>query len=312
MTQKPRKRGKQIKTRGISKDQVAVIVTADRQNSINLDVGMITEYSISNIITSNPKGKKYYIGTFEEIDKPKVDWPHRHNYYSLVWFTKGSGNNVLDFEDYDIKRNRLFLTQPKQVHNWSYSNDTSGFVIILDSLFEAIFPTELSNITYIDLDKTNSEFFIPFLENLIHEFKINDKLSEKVVLSGISFLFSQLSRLSNNSQGNISVKPKILVNFSKLILNNIEQNISVQQYANKLHITVEQLNELCKEYYEQGSKHVIVNKKITEAKRLLYFTNASIKEIAYATGFEDSSYFSRVFKQKTGFPPSEFRIKTPS
>ncbi len=268
---------------------------------------MLTEYSISDIITSNPKEKRYYVGTFEETDNPKVDWPHRHNYYSLVWFIKGSGNNIIDFEDYEIKNNRLFLMQPKQVHNWSYSKGTKGFVIILDSFFNTIFPVELMNITYIDLNNANSDFFVPFFNNLIQECKKNDKLGEKVVINGIRFLFSQLSRLSANSQNNKLIKPNILVQFSKLISNEISNNISVQQHANDLHITVEKLNELCKEYYEQSPKQIILNAKITEAKRLLYFTDLSVKEIAHATGFEDSSYFSRIFKQKTKHSPSEFK-----
>ena len=53
LTQKPRKRGKQIRTRGISKDQVAVIVTADRQSSINIDVsgtGRISKEDIAKSI----------------------------------------------------------------------------------------------------------------------------------------------------------------------------------------------------------------------------------------------------------------------
>ncbi|TSE07331.1 AraC family transcriptional regulator [Aquimarina algiphila] len=268
---------------------------------------MLTEYSISDIITSMPKEKRYYVGTFEETDNPKVDWPHRHNYYSFVWFTKGSGNNVIDFEDYEIKNNRLFLMQPKQVHNWSYSKGTNGFIIILDSFFENILPVELINITCIDLNKTTSNFFIPFLNNLIQEWKNNDELSEKIIMNGIRFLLYQLSRFSTKSTNIKSIKSKTLVQFSKLISNDISKNISVEQYANNLHITAEKLSELCKKYYEQSPKQIILNTKITEAKRLLYFTNLSIKEIAYATGFEDSSYFSRVFKQKTKYSPSKFK-----
>ena len=52
LTHKPRKRGKQIKTRGISKDQVAVIVTADRQKSINIDVSGTGRISKNDIVKS--------------------------------------------------------------------------------------------------------------------------------------------------------------------------------------------------------------------------------------------------------------------
>ena len=95
--------------------------------------------------------------------------------------------------------------------------------------------------------------------------------------------------------------------FSKLVGTTISQNLTVKDYADQLHLTVEKLNELCKENYGQNPKNIILEKKITEAKRLLYFTDLSIKEIAFQLGFEDSSYFSRIFKLKTNLSPSDFK-----
>jgi AraC-like DNA-binding protein len=46
---------------------------------------------------------------------------------------------------------------------------------------------------------------------------------------------------------------------------------------------------------------------IEEAKRILLGTNKSISEIAYELGFEYPQYFSKLFKQKTGNTPQEFR-----
>ena len=64
-----------------------------------------------------------------------MDWPHRHDFYSLVWFTDSSGINVIDFEEYEIKPNRLFLMHPKQVHNWSYSKESKGYILVFDKAF---------------------------------------------------------------------------------------------------------------------------------------------------------------------------------
>ena len=103
------------------------------------------------------------------------------------------------------------------------------------------------------------------------------------------------------------VKSKTNLKFSKLVSDTISENLSVNEYASRLNLTVDKLNEICKKNYGQSPKTIILEKKITEAKRLLYFTDLSVKEIAFHLGFEDSSYFSRIFKQKTNLSPTEFK-----
>ncbi|GAB6013341.1 helix-turn-helix domain-containing protein [Viscerimonas tarda] len=49
--------------------------------------------------------------------------------------------------------------------------------------------------------------------------------------------------------------------------------------------------------------------KLTEAKRFLLYSDHNVNEIAFRLGFEDSSYFSRIFKKKTSLTPSDFLKK---
>lgn len=240
------------------------------------------------------------------MEDPKVEWPHRHDFYSLVWFTKSSGINVIDFEEYEIKHNRLFLMRPKQVHNWSYSKNSNGYIAVFDKyLLKQI--TGFADTPFFDLSNKNIKLLKPLFENLIEESNKNDKLSEKTIVQGISYMLLQLKRLSNQIPQSKEIIPKTILEFSKLVSDKICENLSVNEYASKLNLTVDKLNEICKENYGQSPKTIILEKKITEAKRLLYFTDLSVKEIAFRLGFEDSSYFSRIFKQKTNLSPTEFK-----
>lgn len=267
---------------------------------------MLKEYSISDIIISNPKEKYFYVGTFEATENPRVEWPHRHDFYSLVWFTKSSGINVIDFEEYEIKHNRLFLMRPQQVHNWSYSKNSHGYIAVFDKhLLNQI--TGFVDNPFFDLSNKNIKLLKPLFENLIEESNKNDQLSERTIVQGFSYLLLQLERLSNEFPKNKETISKSALEFSKIITDTISENISVNEYASKLNLTVAKLNEICKENYGQSPKTIILIKKITEAKRLLYFTDLSVKEIAYRLGFEDSSYFSRIFKQKTNLSPTKFK-----
>ena len=196
--------------------------------------------------------------------------------------------------------------RPKQVYNWSYSKNSNGYIIIFDKhlLKET---ADFVNKAYFDLSDRNTKFIKPLFENLIEEFNKNDKLSEKTIVQGISYLLPQLKRLSNENPQNKEVNSKAILEFSKLVSDNICENVSVNEYASKLNLTIDKLNEICKGNYGQNPKTIILEKKITEAKRLLYFTDLSVKEIAFRLGFEDSSYFSRIFKQKTNLSPTEFK-----
>ncbi|MFI0431280.1 helix-turn-helix domain-containing protein [Mariniflexile sp. HMF6888] len=241
------------------------------------------------------------------MENPVVDWPHRHDFYSLVWFTRSSGINVIDFEEYEIKHDRLFFMQPKQVHNWSYSKESKGYILVFAKHFIKEIPLELMDIAFVDLKSDSIKLIKPLLENLIKESKLNDNLVEKSIISGINYLLLHLTRTASDLEHNRKTKSKTILQFSKLVADTISKNLTVKDYADQLHITVEKLNEHCKENYGQNPKNIILEKKITEAKRLLYFTDLSIKEIAFRLGFEDSSYFSRIFKLKTNFSPSDFK-----
>ncbi len=271
---------------------------------------MLPEYSLSDIIISNSQKLPFYIGTFEGTEDPDIDWPHRHNFYSIVWFTQGSGINVIDFEEYNIQPNRLFLTHPNQVHNWSFSEDVKGYILVFEKFFIENLPVGLMNVVKVDLNSKNNYLFKQIFENLLYEISLSDDISFKVIETGIHYIFAILSRVSSHLTKSDIPKPREISDFYKCITESISNNLPVTEYANRLNITVERLNEICKKYNNQTPKSIILDKKITEAKRLLFFTDLSVKEISFQLGFEDSSYFSRIFKQKTNLSPSDFKNKT--
>lgn len=198
------------------------------------------------------------------------------------------------------------MIQPKQVHNWSYSKNSNGYIIVFDKhLLKEI--ADFPDKPFFDLPNKHTKLLKPLFENLIEEFNKNDQLSEKTIVQGISYLLLQLKRLSDENPQNEESKSKTALKFLKLVSENICENFSVNEYASKLNLTVDKLNEICKKNYGQSPKTIILEKKVTEAKRLLYFTDLSVKEIAFRLGFEDSSYFSRIFKQKTNLSPTKFK-----
>ncbi|HAD14019.1 MAG TPA: hypothetical protein DCF33_16465 [Saprospirales bacterium] len=82
---------------------------------------------------------------------------------------------------------------------------------------------------------------------------------------------------------------------------------SVKYLAEKVHLSPNYLSDLLKKETGKNAQDHIHYQLIEEAKTVLLLSNASVSEIAYDLGFEYTQYFSKLFKQKTGLTPSEYR-----
>ncbi|WP_232234298.1 helix-turn-helix domain-containing protein [Myroides sp. ZB35] len=81
----------------------------------------------------------------------------------------------------------------------------------------------------------------------------------------------------------------------------------VGDYAALLNVTTNVLNKRITEGCGISPSCVIVNRLILQAKRLLAYSDLSVKEIAFSLGYEDVSYFNRYFKIQTSYTPLTFR-----
>ena len=78
-------------------------------------------------------------------------------------------------------------------------------------------------------------------------------------------------------------------------------------YATKLGISEKRLNQILKEKLQRTAKQIIQQRQITEAKRLLIRSEATIQEIGFQLGFNSLSSFSRFFKNQVGESPSTYK-----
>ena len=84
------------------------------------------------------------------------------------------------------------------------------------------------------------------------------------------------------------------------------EDITLEQVAEELNISVFYLSKLFRKHMGINFTEYLTQLRIEHAKRLLQDGNKSIKEVAYAVGFNSQSYFSKIFKKYTGTAPSEY------
>jgi AraC-like DNA-binding protein len=264
---------------------------------------MLKEYSISDILDLPSQHIPYYAGTFEGTEDTEIEWPHRHSFFSFIWFMEGTGFYVIDFDEHEIKPDRVFFVGPKQIHNWDYSENCKGYVIAVDSTLGE----ELNlNYTfpYIDISGKPKDLLSLIFPDIIADF---DK--QRDVNIDIRYIYQLCGRFAERNDMQCYASNPYIANFKKLISENQAQPHVIDWYADKLHLPTEELNSLCKEYTGATAKQYLLDIQLTEAKRLLLYSGYNVNEIAFRLGFEDSSYFSRIFKKKTSYTPSDFLKK---
>lgn len=104
------------------------------------------------------------------------------------------------------------------------------------------------------------------------------------------------------SKGNEIIKKAI-----RYISQNFSRSLTLDEVAEHVHLNSAYFSTLFKQSTGSSFKEYLNMVRIEESKRLLANTDYSIIDISLATGFEDQSYFSKVFKKYTGLTPKQYR-----
>ncbi|MEL7119998.1 MAG: helix-turn-helix domain-containing protein [Bacteroidota bacterium] len=162
----------------------------------------------------------------------------------------------------------------------------------------------------ITIPKAQYRKFELLLEVMIDEFKTVDNIQGdmlKMLLKRLIIIITRLAKeqlivetLSDNQVDTIRA-------FNVLVDLHFRSKHKVKDYAEMLFKSPKTLSNLFATYNQKTPQQIIQERIVLEAKRLLLFTDKQNQEIAYELGFEDPSYFSRVFKKVTGVNMSSFR-----
>ncbi len=267
-------------------------------------------------------------GSFEVVKflpfkvPPKREF-HRHDYYEILFFEKGGGEHIIDFKSFPVHDHSAHFVLPGQVHKLERKENSCGYVLLFG---EDILIKNQEPGTNILLDlpfynqNARTDFFIAkgafteigyLLEKVIAEEKGGLPLSEKICGQYIMLILHLLSRegtqnkITKEPAGNI--RTAVLVRLKHLLEKNYASQHKPAFYADALNITPGYLNELVHKALGKASSELIQDRLLLESKRLLFYTDLSVNEIAYAVGFEDPAYFSRLFKKILKSTPSEYR-----
>ena len=244
-----------------------------------------------------------------------IDKPHKHDFFVIILFDKASGTHNIDSKDYPIDDKEIHILFPGQMHKWQINDGTIGYQLMTErSFFEQFAPYfrfSFTNYQNHPVIKLSDEAF----SKLMYEFNaIKEELkSENSLVHLINARAAVIAAIVSKEAEQVFTEFKVyqsnprLAKFNMLIDEFYKEEKSVIFYAEKLHISANYLNILCKKHLKVSATQLIQQRIIIESKRLLKSGDLSIKEIAFDLGFTDHAYFSNFFKAQTNITPSEFR-----
>ncbi|MFV0449274.1 MAG: helix-turn-helix domain-containing protein [Vibrio sp.] len=160
---------------------------------------------------------------------------------------------------------------------------------------------------YLNSIKSNDVVFA-----LIDISKEDPLIAARTISDKLSLSFSSGQRSFDPRLQHAAVSPQAMTKEMLDILRHIDlnltQEIKEEDVAGYCHYSISYFSKLFKKMVGMSFRDYLCSKRITLAKRLLLEEpNAKIAFVAYQCGYHDVSYFSRIFKKKTGISPGVFR-----
>jgi len=243
---------------------------------------------------------------------------HRHDFFFILALQNGNGNHEIDFTDYEVQNNSIFILRPGQVHQLQLKAGSTGFLAEFDTAF--YYPKDkLANLRLIKAGNKNvcafeAERFKKLQDILAYinnEYTLKQEGYTEVIKANLDIFFIEFIRQSRNPLGNTksstTYAQERFEEFMDLTSTHITTYKQVSQYADLLSLSTYQLNAITKAAVGKPASELINEQIVLEAKRYLLATPNQVKDIADHLGYEDISYFIRFFKKHTGFSPEAFR-----
>lgn len=249
-------------------------------------------------------------------------------FFRIYYVTKGTAQVTFVGRTITLRPNHLYVIPAFTSHNCScngcfehyylhiYEDDSSGCSILEDLDLPSEIPAEPLDLELMDmLYRTNPNSQIPHSNpstydtpaTLMHNIIKNKHraVHDRVASRGIIYLllshFLKDARPKNASTDNRIIK---VVNF---IRKNINHDIDINTMAEICCLSKAHFIRLFKSEMNITPLQYIVKKKIEKAQLLLITQDMAIKEVAYSLGYDNYSYFTKLFKKQTGLTPHDYK-----
>lgn len=276
----------------------------------------------TSIFESNHK--KLGLISFDSSSLDLVNGETFRHYIKVLLIPAGYALTV-DFTAYETQNPTLLFINTNQYLDIQSANENKAFLIHYNRDFYCIqihdeevacdgllFNNIFENPT-VELQGDELQTISQLFAQISDELHVQDRSSEEMIRTYLKQIIIRATRqwkkqnLQNETLDLVSTDQDFFRNFSRLVNIHYKEKHSVADYADLLNLAPKTLSNKFHKLNLENPNEMIKNRIVLEAKRLLLYSELTIKEIAYQLGYEDPAYFNRIFTQKSGKTPASFR-----
>ncbi len=255
-------------------------------------------------------------------DDHAPDELHVVEFYNIFFIESGQGYHTIDFTDYACEAGTILTVRKDQLQKFFRGNLTGSILLFTDEFLVSYLEqlealkslqifNELLGTPKIQLSASEMKEIADLINRMQDEyFERNDNYSLEIIRSELHILITKLYRIKSKRKQIIFDKKYLseFIEFQKLVELNVKETTRVQDYAKMMGVSTKTLNNISKTIIRKTAKEFVDEICTKQIKRQLINTELSIKEIAFASGFEETTNFYKYFKRQTQTTPEQFRL----
>lgn len=266
--------------------------------------------------------KRLGLEVFSEENLENVNGNHFRTDIKVFFIPSGYELTV-DFNHYKTKKPSLFFLTNQHLNIQKGKDESILLFYNRDFYCIQIHDKEVAcdgllfhnvfEIPFVELDDSETSLIKSLFQNIQDELEWKDSSAEEMIRTYVKQIIIRATRkwkkqnLDNDTLRIPGSEVDIFRNFSRHLEIHFREKHNVAEYAELLHIAPKTLTHKFKNLNLDSPNQFIINRILLEAKRLLFYTDKPVKEIAYDLGYEDPAYFNRLFTNKTGSTPANFK-----
>ncbi|ATL48065.1 AraC family transcriptional regulator [Chitinophaga caeni] len=238
---------------------------------------------------------------------------HRKTHYFFIFMIDGTTRHSVDLQHYDVASGELLFILPHQIHQLPPSKQgTDYYKLAFDesclSRLPKQYPFLINPFNQQKIHFTgNAAQRLQHIFGMLAELLSTADADTELILAHLNSLLTEINTAYFLSRENL-VEDKLskYIGFKQFVEEQLREHPTINDIAAKLALNTNSLYYIVKHYSGLSPKEFITNRLILEAKRRLYYSESSVKELAFDLGYNDPEYFSRLFKKVTGKTVSGF------